>query len=445
MMEIQTEDVYKDIKAKQDLYDTSDYPKDHFLYSAKNKKVIGKMKDECAGTPVVEFVALRPKMYSELTTTGALKKANGVKNLIGGNTSIQGNATSNSSDVNRTYEIRAQTPNCMLGVANGNSSLSNHSSSAQASTSSGLSNQAKFWLLFVLTVVAFFFMATISPIMDATVVTMTTDVDYGKLRLWGAVGFGLAGLVSGIAANDGKLNAELNEKANFLPSFIMFFVLNALVFVVCLSMKGVEGRKPSDVVLPHIKVLLTDTRVLFFITVVFIMGISSGVITWFLFLFLKDLGGSQSLLGISMAVCCTSEILVFLVSGKMISFLGNTKILFLSLTAFIIRLIAYSYLQDPWLVLPIELLHGFTYAAMWSACVSYATNISPPEVSTTVIGLMTGVHFGLGWGLGGTLGGIVYQYYGPRILFRSCAVMCGVGMAIQVLAETLFRQSTSRN
>ena len=51
--------------AEDDLFDTSDYQKkNHFLYSEKNMKVLGKMKDECAGTPFEEFVGLRPKMYS---------------------------------------------------------------------------------------------------------------------------------------------------------------------------------------------------------------------------------------------------------------------------------------------------------------------------------------------------------------------------------------------
>ena len=47
-----------------DQYDTSNYPKDHPLYSTANKKVLGKMKDECAGAPIAEFAGLRPKMYS---------------------------------------------------------------------------------------------------------------------------------------------------------------------------------------------------------------------------------------------------------------------------------------------------------------------------------------------------------------------------------------------
>lgn len=47
-------------------YDTNDYPKDHPLNSKANKKVLGKMKDECAVMPIAECVCLRPKVYSIL-------------------------------------------------------------------------------------------------------------------------------------------------------------------------------------------------------------------------------------------------------------------------------------------------------------------------------------------------------------------------------------------
>ena len=51
LVEIETDDVYKDIEKNKNLYDTSDYPKEHPLYSNANKKVLGKMKDECAMEP----------------------------------------------------------------------------------------------------------------------------------------------------------------------------------------------------------------------------------------------------------------------------------------------------------------------------------------------------------------------------------------------------------
>lgn len=81
---LQTTDVYADMLPDgEELFDTSDYPKDHPLYSTKNKKVIGKMKDETAGIPIREFVGLRPKMYSFLLEGGKEKKtAKGVKKSV---------------------------------------------------------------------------------------------------------------------------------------------------------------------------------------------------------------------------------------------------------------------------------------------------------------------------------------------------------------------------
>ena len=66
LLNIQTEDVYKDMKEVLWLFDPSNYPKDHPLYDGKNKKVLGKMKDECGGLAIEEVVAVRPKMYSVL-------------------------------------------------------------------------------------------------------------------------------------------------------------------------------------------------------------------------------------------------------------------------------------------------------------------------------------------------------------------------------------------
>ena len=80
LVSIKTPNIYKDMQESKDEYDFSDYPKDHPLYDESNKKVIGKMKDVCAGTPIAEYVGLRPKLYSILRSDEQLiKKAKGVK------------------------------------------------------------------------------------------------------------------------------------------------------------------------------------------------------------------------------------------------------------------------------------------------------------------------------------------------------------------------------
>ena len=61
------------------LYDTSNYPKEHPLYDVRNKKVLGKMKDECGGELIEEVVALKPKMYPIKKN---IKKTKGVKKNV---------------------------------------------------------------------------------------------------------------------------------------------------------------------------------------------------------------------------------------------------------------------------------------------------------------------------------------------------------------------------
>ena len=50
---IRTEDIYKNFWAEKDKFDFSDYNKNSGFYHITNKKVIGKMKDETKGVPIV--------------------------------------------------------------------------------------------------------------------------------------------------------------------------------------------------------------------------------------------------------------------------------------------------------------------------------------------------------------------------------------------------------
>ena len=85
MLNIQTDDVYKDLDNILHELDTSDYPTTHPLFSNENKKVIGKFKDEKNGKIIVEIICHRSKEYS-IRTLGEeedYKKLKGIsKNVI---------------------------------------------------------------------------------------------------------------------------------------------------------------------------------------------------------------------------------------------------------------------------------------------------------------------------------------------------------------------------
>ena len=68
-VEIETEDIYKDMQEQKEYYDFSEYPKKHPCYGLENQAVVGKFKDEEKGKIITEFVGLRSKLYS-LTVQG---------------------------------------------------------------------------------------------------------------------------------------------------------------------------------------------------------------------------------------------------------------------------------------------------------------------------------------------------------------------------------------
>ncbi|GFS71013.1 uncharacterized protein TNCV_1585101 [Trichonephila clavipes] len=80
--EIVTQDVYEDMQKDLHFFDTSDYPQTHPLYCEINKKVLGKMKDELSSSLALEFVGLKPKMYSLKSAEMEKKTAKGVSKII---------------------------------------------------------------------------------------------------------------------------------------------------------------------------------------------------------------------------------------------------------------------------------------------------------------------------------------------------------------------------
>ena len=79
VLSVNTNDIIKDLKNLEDIFDFSNLDKNHKLYSKKNKKVLGKFKIE---TPkniwIDEFVCLISKMYAFKSGDDSKKKLNGI-------------------------------------------------------------------------------------------------------------------------------------------------------------------------------------------------------------------------------------------------------------------------------------------------------------------------------------------------------------------------------
>ena len=81
VLHITDSNIYEIMQRNKDLFDFSDYPKEHILHSDENKKVLGKFKDELNGNIMTKRISLRSKMYCHkiFGSDNEDKRAKGIK------------------------------------------------------------------------------------------------------------------------------------------------------------------------------------------------------------------------------------------------------------------------------------------------------------------------------------------------------------------------------
>ncbi|TMW60716.1 hypothetical protein Poli38472_000758 [Pythium oligandrum] len=253
-------------------------------------------------------------------------------------------------------------------------------------------------------------------LLDQVAMEMLDSVggDYGKQRLYGAIGYGIGGYMSGVIA--GAVGIKW--------CFNMVVALSVVSLYILVRHIPSTKRSQTDVdfwgSLKHI-LQLRDVLTLF--VLVLVIGIMAQLIDSFLFLYLFNLAGNNSnLVGIVIAVETTSELPLFFHANKIIDRLGTPKVIFLGIMAYCIRLMTYTMLYNPWLVLPVEILHGVTFGLVWAAFTNYVYQSAPQGTEGTMIGLLAAVQKGVGGGAGTLAGGFIYQEFGPRVMWGSALV-----------------------
>ena len=80
---VETEDLHADLQSISHWLDTSNFDRDHPLFSETNRRALGKFKSETADSLAYEFCGLRSKMYSLATAddTRCFLKAKGVPKM----------------------------------------------------------------------------------------------------------------------------------------------------------------------------------------------------------------------------------------------------------------------------------------------------------------------------------------------------------------------------
>lgn len=297
-------------------------------------------------------------------------------------------------------------------------------------------SQARVFGLLALAAAAYaFFNAPIIPLIDHSVLALLASpagkgADYGRQRMWGAIGWGLSAPLAGWLA--GRLGQTW--------PFVVYLTMMGVTMVAAARFPiKVEVRERSY--WSGMRELLADRRWYVFLAIFLICGVGGSVISNYLFLFMADLGASQATMGLALSVATLGEMPVLFFSGWMLRKWGSRGLLVIGMAAYVVRALGLSLATEPWQALALQSLHGLTFSAVWVAGVSFAGEMAPKGLGATAQGLMNSVVFGISGITGSLAGGVIFERFGGAGLFRSSALLVLLGLGVFLAAgKTLARR-----
>ncbi|ETP12481.1 hypothetical protein F441_12167, partial [Phytophthora nicotianae CJ01A1] len=153
--------------------------------------------------------------------------------------------------------------------------------------------------------------------------------------------------------------------------------------------------------------------------VALVAGISGGFIDSYLFLQVYDLSDDgATIVSVLVAVQTLSEIPLFFMSSVLIERFGTAGCLVIVMVAFFIRDIVYTYMEEPWYIVPLEMLHGVTFGLLLASLTTYIYDASPKGAAGTMIGLLSAFMRGIGAGIASLVGGYIYDEFGVPTVWK---------------------------
>ncbi|KAM4537971.1 major facilitator superfamily domain-containing protein 6-A-like isoform 1-T1 [Fundulus diaphanus] len=322
-----------------------------------------------------------------------------------------------------------------------------------------------FLIILLVIIVGEFFSAPAVTIVDTVTLQYLGRARdrYGLQRMWGSLGWGLAMLGVGIWIDHTHITVLIDGVGCILPdyrlhnyrlAFIVFGVLMGVAFVVATQFyfengaehrqeppepagdsaeSGSSERRPvgsgaaPEFHYSDLLRLLCTVRYGSVLFVAWFMGFGYGFVFSFLYWHLEDLKGTTTLFGVCSVLSHVSELGAYFTSHKFIELVGHVRVLYVGLACNTARYLYISYLENAWIVLPMEVLQGVTHASVWAACISFLSAAVPPALRTSAQGILQGLHLGLGRGCGAMVGGVFVSYFGAAETFR------GIGMVSLVV------------
>lgn len=286
---------------------------------------------------------------------------------------------------------------------------------------------AFFWLhtlqgmLLAMAVLAFFWSAAL-PLVE----TLTFDhlrerpASYGRIRLWGSIGFIAAVMGTGAILDRIPLRGIL---------WICWLFLSGILMLALVVPEVVRDDPPGDT--PPVSAILRQPRVRALLSACFAMSAAHGALYVFYSIHLADHHYSKTEVGVLWSLGVVAEILVFLAMPRVSRRFSLGQILGACFAAAVVRFLVIGWaVESLFMVIFAQLLHGLTFGAYHAAAIGAINQWFCGRSRSRGQALYSSISFGAGGLVGGVLSGWTWDRIGAAWTFSLSALFALVGLIL---------------
>jgi MFS transporter, PPP family, 3-phenylpropionic acid transporter len=264
-----------------------------------------------------------------------------------------------------------------------------------------------------------------APLSEALVLNaLQADLNrYGKLRLWGSVGFIVAVMFAGAVLDQFGIAA--------MPWMALAMLALSLLASCCM-------REPPLLAPAREKgaarALLRRREVIAFFTSSFLMIAAHSSLYVFYSLYLANIGYSKSFIGVMWSLGVIAEIVFFFYQAPLFRRFGVRRLMLASLLIAALRFLMTGWWADSLLVLILaQLMHAATFGMHHSASMATMQKWFSGPLQARGQALYISISYGLGGAFGGLLLSGAWDKFGPAAVYYIAALMAAAGVVAALL------------
>jgi len=247
-------------------------------------------------------------------------------------------------------------------------------------------------------------------------------VPFGSIRTWGSIGFAFSSLIIG------AILTRVGVQYMIWP--YLFFGVMALLVTFKLPDAKVDSE-PID--FSDVKQLILNKPYVVFLVFMLFITITHRANDSFIGLYIDQLGGTESLVGVAWFVGVMSEAAIFAFAGFWFRKLHPLIFISIAGALYTLRWFLFVLVDHPYQIIALQVFHGLTFGIFYTAAFDYVSRIIPKTLQSTGHLVFFATFFGVSGIVGSLVGGAIIDSLGGATLYSWLAWSAFIGTILMIV------------